>query len=103
MPKSLLLVWVSSFAWVARLSAGGAQTPSGCLLRWLDNAPATCQGPSLGAFNAWVKGSYLEDYKNRDAVKVAKHILEGAAYLYRVQNLKMQGQSLSAELAEFRI
>lgn len=58
-------------------------------------------GPSLGAFNAWVKGTYLEDYKNRDAVKVAKHILEGAAYLYRVQQLEMQGLSLPPTLRQY--
>jgi trans-AT polyketide synthase, acyltransferase and oxidoreductase domains len=58
-------------------------------------------GPSLGAFNAWVKGTYLEHYQNRDAVKVAKHILEGAAYLYRIQQLEMQGLWLSAGLKQY--
>ncbi len=58
-------------------------------------------GPSLGAFNAWVKGTYLEDYKNRDAVKVAGHILEGAAYLYRIQQLEMQGLTLMPELKQY--
>jgi PfaD family protein len=58
-------------------------------------------GPALGAFNVWVKGTYLENFENRDAVKVAKHILEGAAYLYRIQQLEMQGLRLSPELQHY--
>ncbi|QUM80950.1 PfaD family polyunsaturated fatty acid/polyketide biosynthesis protein [Moritella sp. 5] len=59
-------------------------------------------GPSLGAFNSWVKGSYLEDYTRRGAVDVALHMLKGAAYLQRVNQLKLQGVSLSTELACYR-
>jgi len=59
-------------------------------------------GPSLGAFNSWVKGSYLEDYTQRGAVDVALHILKGAAYLQRINQLKLQGVSLSTELASYR-
>ena len=58
-------------------------------------------GPALGAFNAWVKGTYLEDYQQRDAVKVAKHILEGAAYLSRIQSLEMQGLRLPSQLKQY--
>ena len=59
-------------------------------------------GPSLGAFNSWVKGSYLEDYTRRSAVDVALHMLKGAAYLQRVNQLKLQGVSLSTELASYK-
>ena len=52
-------------------------------------------GPAMGAFNNWVKGSYLEPVSDRHVVDVALHILTGAAYLYRVQNLKLQGLDLS--------
>ncbi len=48
-------------------------------------------GPSMGAFNDWVKGSYLEHYENRKVADVAEKIMEGAAFLYRVQSLKFQG------------
>lgn len=48
-------------------------------------------GPAMGAFNDWVKGTYLEPYQNRRAAAVAEEIMNGAAYLYRVQSLKMQG------------
>lgn len=48
-------------------------------------------GPSMGAFNDWVKGSYLEQYPNRQVADVAEQIMQGAAYLFRIQALKMQG------------
>ena len=60
-------------------------------------------GPSLGAFNSWVKGSYLEDYKQRKAVDVALHLLKGASYLQRVNQLKLQGVNVSAELANYSV
>jgi hypothetical protein len=52
----------------------------------------------MGAFNDWVKGSYLEHYENRKVADVATQIMEGAAYLYRIQSLKMQGVGFSKEL-----
>ncbi|CAA0124078.1 Polyketide biosynthesis protein PksE [BD1-7 clade bacterium] len=55
-------------------------------------------GPSLGAFNIWVRGTYLEEYQNRKAADVALHILKGAAYLERVNQLKLQGVQLSPVL-----
>jgi trans-AT polyketide synthase, acyltransferase and oxidoreductase domains len=48
-------------------------------------------GPAMGAFNAWVKGSYLEQPENRRVADVAQHMMHGAAYLYRVQMLRTQG------------
>ncbi|MGF1683466.1 eicosapentaenoate synthase subunit PfaD [Photobacterium minamisatsumaniensis] len=51
-------------------------------------------GPALGAFNAWAKGSYLDDYKNRQAADVAKHLMHGAAYLARINLLASQGIKL---------
>ena len=58
-------------------------------------------GPAMGAFNDWVSGTYLEAYQNRKAADVAKHIMEGAAYLYRVQTLKMQGVEFPAGLEHY--
>lgn len=58
-------------------------------------------GPSMGAFNDWVKGSYLEDYNNRHTADVAEQIMQGAAYLYRVQALKMQGVEFDMEVENF--
>jgi len=48
-------------------------------------------GPAMGAFNEWVKGSFLENYKNRKVVDIAKRIIEGAAYRYRINIIKTQG------------
>ncbi|MBN1248538.1 MAG: PfaD family polyunsaturated fatty acid/polyketide biosynthesis protein [Anaerolineae bacterium] len=53
-------------------------------------------GPAMGAFNDWVRGSYLEVPENRHVADVARQIMDGAAYLYRVQALKMQGARLPA-------
>ena len=58
-------------------------------------------GPSMGSFNDWVKGSYLEDYNNRHAADVAEQIMQGAAYLYRVQALKMQGVEFETSVENF--
>jgi hypothetical protein len=48
-------------------------------------------GPSMGAFNHWVKATYLEGPLNRHVVDLAMHILRGCAILYRVRSLEMQG------------
>lgn len=58
-------------------------------------------GPSMGAFNDWVKGSYLEQYENRQAADVAEQIMQGAAYLYRVQALRMQGVELGIKFCRW--
>lgn len=58
-------------------------------------------GPSMGAFNAWVRGSYLEDMKNRKVADVARQILTGAAFAYRVQNLCTQGVRFAPKIAAY--
>jgi len=58
-------------------------------------------GPSLGAFNTWVKGTYLEEYSQREAADVGLHILKGAAYLQRVNQLRMQGVTLTTEQSKY--
>ncbi|SEW00691.1 PfaD family protein [Chitinophaga sp. YR573] len=45
-------------------------------------------GPSMGAFNAWVKGTDLEKTENRKVVRVAEEIMKGACYYYRENILK---------------
>ena len=58
-------------------------------------------GPSMGAFNSWVKDTYLADYTQRQVVDVAMHLLKGAAYLERINQLKRQGVSLSTDLSRY--
>ena len=60
-------------------------------------------GPSLGAFNSCVKGTYLEDFSQRKAADVALHLLKGAAYLQRVNQLKLQGTSLEISLLNYSV
>jgi PfaD family protein len=48
-------------------------------------------GPVMGAFNDWVRDSYLADPKQRSVVDVAEHIMTGAACLYRLHHLKIHG------------
>jgi len=48
-------------------------------------------GPSMGAFNQWVKGSFLELPENRNTITVALNLLYGAAVVTRVNWLKHQG------------
>ena len=58
-------------------------------------------GPAMGAFNYWVKGSYLEEVSNRKTVEVAWHIMTGAAYLYRLRLLQIQGIWLPPACEEY--
>ncbi|MDR3575790.1 MAG: PfaD family polyunsaturated fatty acid/polyketide biosynthesis protein [Anaerolineaceae bacterium] len=59
-------------------------------------------GPSMGTFNDWTRGTYLAEPQNRGVVDVARHILTGCAYLYRLQALKMQGLRVSPVLEYYR-
>ncbi|MCL4150046.1 UNVERIFIED_CONTAM: hypothetical protein GTU68_033482 [Idotea baltica] len=60
-------------------------------------------GPAMGAFNDWVRGSYLEHYPNRKVADVAEKIMEGAAYLYRIQSLKTQGVDFSMDIEQVQV
>jgi len=48
-------------------------------------------GPAIGAFNQWVKGSFLESAHNRQVVVIALNLLLGAAIVTRRQYLRQQG------------
>ncbi|MFZ5481921.1 MAG: PfaD family polyunsaturated fatty acid/polyketide biosynthesis protein [Myxococcota bacterium] len=48
-------------------------------------------GPAQGAFNAWVKGSFLEPAGERTVVQIARNLLEGAAVCTRAQQLRTYG------------
>jgi PfaD family protein len=54
-------------------------------------------GPAMGAFNEWVKGSFLEAPESRRAAVVARNILYGAAVLTRAHFLRCQGVALDPE------
>lgn len=59
-------------------------------------------GPSMGTFNDWTRGTYLSEPQNRNVVDVARQIMTGCAYLYRLQALKMQGLKVSPALDSYR-
>jgi PfaD family protein len=54
-------------------------------------------GPAMGAFNEWVRGSYLEQPRNRGVVPVALNLLYGAALLQRLHLLRCQGVAVPAD------
>jgi trans-AT polyketide synthase, acyltransferase and oxidoreductase domains len=52
-------------------------------------------GPAMGAFNQWVKDTFLASVHNRHTVVVALNLLLGAAIITRRECLRQQGVSLS--------
>lgn len=58
-------------------------------------------GPAMGSFNNWVKNSYLADPDNRQVAEIALHIMTGAAYLYRLQSLKVQGLQMPVHYSQY--
>lgn len=59
-------------------------------------------GPAIGAFNEWVRGSFLEKPENRRVVTVSLNLLAGAAVLTRRNWLSAQGVALLPEEGRFR-
>jgi trans-AT polyketide synthase/acyltransferase/oxidoreductase domain-containing protein len=51
-------------------------------------------GPAMGAFNAWVRGSFMENPENRDTVTIAMNLLFGACTLTRTNWVRCQGVTL---------
>jgi hypothetical protein len=58
-------------------------------------------GPAMGAFNDWVRGSFLDAQTNRGVVQIALNLLEGAAVLARAQQLRAAGVAVPAAAFAF--
>ena len=58
-------------------------------------------GPSMGAFNEWAQGRYLEDHTNRHVDDIAWQLLKGCMYRSRIQGLKLQGLSFPSKLETY--
>jgi len=58
-------------------------------------------GPAMGAFNAWVRGSFLEAPEQRTVVQIALNLLEGAAAVTRAQQLRTYGAPIPAAAFRF--
>ena len=61
-----------------------------------------CSGPAIGAFNNWVRGSFLEPTENRKVVDIALNLLEGAAVVTRAQQLRTYGLPVPGVAFDFR-
>ena len=59
-------------------------------------------GPAMGAFNAWAKGSFLEEPKSRKVAQIALNFIEGAAVIARAQQLRTFGVPVPPGAFEFR-
>jgi PfaD family protein len=59
-------------------------------------------GPAMGAFNQWVRGSFLETPQSRRTVELAMNLLFGAAVATRANWLRAQGISFPASAGAFR-
>lgn len=59
-------------------------------------------GPAMGAFNDWARGTYLEHPAERRVVDVAHHLMTGAAYLFRLHTLHLQGVDVAPALRRYR-
>jgi PfaD family protein len=53
-------------------------------------------GPSMGAFNNWVKGTELEKPENRFVADIANRIMKSATYLFRLNYLKSLGVEIDS-------
>ncbi|MGG6285205.1 PfaD family polyunsaturated fatty acid/polyketide biosynthesis protein [Leptolyngbya sp. AN03gr2] len=58
-------------------------------------------GPAMGAFNEWVNHSYLKEPQHRRVCDVANHLMRGAAFLYRIQNLRTQGLLMAPQYSQY--
>jgi trans-AT polyketide synthase, acyltransferase and oxidoreductase domains len=57
-------------------------------------------GPAMGAFNEWVKGTFLEAADRRHLVTIALNLLVGACIQTRINALRQQGCQIPASLAQ---
>ncbi|MGQ9408337.1 PfaD family polyunsaturated fatty acid/polyketide biosynthesis protein [Mycolicibacterium gilvum] len=59
-------------------------------------------GPAMGAFNEWVRGSFLEPVQARTVRQIALNLLEGAATVTRATQLRAAGVALPPSAFNFR-
>ncbi|WP_236950115.1 PfaD family polyunsaturated fatty acid/polyketide biosynthesis protein [Mycobacterium sp. MS1601] len=59
-------------------------------------------GPAMGAFNEWVRGTFLEPVEARTVRQIALNLLEGAAAVTRAGQLRAAGVATPASAFDFR-
>jgi PfaD family protein len=58
-------------------------------------------GPAMGAFNEWVRGTFLEKPENRTTITVAMNLLYGASMATRINWIRSQEVVLPSEIQKF--
>jgi trans-AT polyketide synthase/acyltransferase/oxidoreductase domain-containing protein len=58
-------------------------------------------GPAMGAFNQWVKGSFLEEVANRTVGEIALNLMHGAASITRAHQLRAAGVAVPPGLFHY--
>jgi PfaD family protein len=59
-------------------------------------------GPAIGAFNDWVRGSFLADPANRTVTQIGWNLLEGAAVSMRAWQARAHGVDVPAGLFDYK-
>jgi trans-AT polyketide synthase, acyltransferase and oxidoreductase domains len=59
-------------------------------------------GPAIGAFNNWVKESFLEKPENRKIQQVALNLLEGASIITKAQQLRTYGIPVPSDIFAYK-
>lgn len=59
-------------------------------------------GPGMGAFNEWVKDSFMSDFRQRNVAQTALNLLHNAAILSRINTLKNMGINLPTGLINLK-
>ncbi|MFZ5781272.1 MAG: PfaD family polyunsaturated fatty acid/polyketide biosynthesis protein [Pseudomonadota bacterium] len=59
-------------------------------------------GPTMGAFNDWVRGSFLEKLESRRVAEIGMNLLEGGSVLQRAQQLRNFGIPVAPGTFEYR-
>jgi PfaD family protein len=59
-------------------------------------------GPSMGAFNEWVSGSFLEPLDARTIRQIAWNLMEGAACITRAAQLRSFGVAVPGDAFDYR-
>jgi PfaD family protein len=59
-------------------------------------------GPAMGAFNDWVRGTFLENVEARRVAEIGMNLLEGSSAIQRAQQLRSFGIPVSASAFEYR-
>lgn len=58
-------------------------------------------GPAMGAFNDWVRGTFLESLENRTVATIGYNLLDGASCVTRAHQLRTAGVHIPGELFSF--